>query len=307
MDPNRGHLMATRTSGFRLALALVICWVGGCSGLVIPLPAAKPAVSLNGISLPRVSDGEKVDLGPTLAATTGKTLLVLGSYPGDFNTVEYAQKVRAFWPKLKEKGVDRCMMVVNGEAGSCSKLAELLDLPSELELFSDPTGEAGRSFGVSRGFRPDDASLPPALKLFAMGIGVGPPWNTLPAVLEGYVGSPGGNREWIEAALKQGQEAGRWPSILELDDDGNITGNRFDETPLVSGWGVRPFELATLRLQNLASLQLKNREDLKHVDDRCLTQLGGCCVVGAGGEALWSWVDRGLCDVPAMEDILDAI
>jgi len=126
-------------------------------------------------------------------------------------------------------------------------------------------------------------------------------------VLQGYFGRPDGRREWIEAALKQGQLAGRWPSVLELDGEGNVEGNRFDDTPLVSGWGQRPFELATLRLQNLASLQLKHRDELKHVDDRCLTQLGGCCVVGTGGEAVYSWVDRGLCDVPDMEDILECI
>mmetsp|Transcript_20089 Transcript_20089/g.39017 ORF Transcript_20089/g.39017 Transcript_20089/m.39017 type:complete len:299 (-) Transcript_20089:84-980(-) len=296
-----------RGSGTRLASLLLVCWAGISYSLVVPIPAAKPAVSLDGVSLPRVSDGEKVNLGPALASSKGKTMLVLGSYPGDFNTVEYAQKVRAYWPQLQEKGVNRCMMVINGEPSACTKLAELLDLPSEMELFSDPTGEAGRKFGVSRGFRPDDASLPPSLKLFAMGIGIGPPWMTLPAVLQGYFGNPGGRREWIEAALKQGQEAGRWPSVLELGDDGSIKSNKFDDTPLLSGWGQRPFELATLRLQNLASLQLKHRDELKHVDDRCLTQLGGCTVVGDGGEAIYSWVDQGLCDVPDMYDIVQAI
>ena len=42
-------------------------------------------------------------------------------------------------------------------------------------------------------------------------------------------------------------------------------------------------------------------------DPRCLTQLGGCTVVGADGEALYSWVDRGLCDVPDFEDVLAAV
>ena len=62
------------------------------------------------------------------------------------------------------------------------------DLPEAVELYADPTGEAGRSFGVSRGFRPDDVGLSPSLKLFVVGIGLGPPWGTLPAVLTGYVG-----------------------------------------------------------------------------------------------------------------------
>ena len=215
--------------------------------------------------------------------------------------------MRAFWPQLQEKGVNRCLIVMNGQASSCTKLAELLDLPSEIELLSDPTGEAGRLFGVSRGFRPDAADLNPSLKLFAMGIGVGPPWQTLPAVLAGYFGSPSASRFWIETALKQGQVAGRWPRVLELADDNSIVSNKFDTTPFVAGWGCRPFELATLRLQNLVGIQLAYWNELKHVDDRCLTQLGGCTVVGPGGEALYSWIDQGLCDVADVQDILDAI
>ena len=253
----------------RAVVALLLaCYVGMGSGLVVPLPAASPARSLKGLSLQRVSDGAQINVGAELEATKGRTLLVLGTHPADFNCVEYAQKVRAAWPQLQDKGVDRCMMVMNGKASSCSKLAELLDLPSEIELFADPEGEAGRHFGVSRGFRPDDSGLNPNIKLFAMGIGIGPPWMTLPAVLQGYFGNPNGSRDWIETALKQGQLAGRWPEVLTLDENGSVLKNKFDDTPVVAGWGVRPFELATLRLQNLVSLQLKNWDELKHVDDR---------------------------------------
>ena len=135
---------------------------------------------------------------------------------------------------------------------------------------------------------------------------VGPPWNTLPSVLIGYFGNPGGKRFWIEDSLKQGQEAGRWPTILDIDDDGSVVGNKFDNVPLLSGWGVRPFELATLRLQNLI-MQAEHWEDLKPGDPRCLTQLGGCAVVGPGGESLFGWVDQGLCDVPDFDALLDAV
>lgn len=270
--------------------------------------AVQPATELAGVLLPRVSDGEQVDLGAALSSTTGKTMLVLGTHAADFNMVEYAQRVRAFWPLLQEKGVTRCLMVVNGEATSCLKLAELLDIPEEIELFSDPTGDAGRSFGVSRGWRPDDTSLNPRLKLTVMGIGFGPPWMTLPAVLTGYFGNPRGRREWIEASLQQGQLAGRWPNVLHLNPaDGSIVGNKFNAVPFFGGWGRRPFELATLRLQNLLNVQLKYWSVLKPVDDRCLTQLGGCTVVGPGGKLLYSWVDQGLCDVPDFNKLLASL
>jgi len=202
------------------------------------------------------------------------------------------------------------MMIINGEASSCLHLANLLDIPvaeggeeeedNIVELYSDPTGMAGRRFGVSRGFAPDNDNIPPSLKLFCMGIGIGPPWKTLPAVLTGYFGNPNGKRDWIEASLKQGQLAGRWSPVLELDDNArhDILKNRFDDTPLIgSSWGRRPFELATLRLQNLLGIQIQHRNKLKHVDDRCLTQLGGCAVVDADGETIYSWIDQGLCDI----------
>lgn len=55
--------------------------------------------------------------------------------------IEYGQKLRHYAPALKEKGVGRIMVVINGLPASCAKLAELLDLPPEIELFSDPGGK----------------------------------------------------------------------------------------------------------------------------------------------------------------------
>lgn len=98
-----------------------------CTALVVPLTASKPAASLSGVSLPRVSDGASIDLGAVLSSgSSGKTLLVLGTYAGDFNMIEYAQRVRYYMPELRDKGVDRIMMVVNGEAAACQKLATIL-------------------------------------------------------------------------------------------------------------------------------------------------------------------------------------
>lgn len=308
---------------------LLLCLLQSCvkvtDALVVPLSAAQPAKSLMGVSLPKVvfddnndneNGNELLDIGAELASITGggKTMVVFGTHAGDFNTIEYIQKIRASLRELRSKGgIDRVFVVVNGEQDQCKLLTSLLDLPRssdelEIEVLSDPTGEAGRKFGVSRGFRPDDDSLPPFVKQFCSGIGIGPPWMTLPAVLPGYFGDPNGRREWIEESLKQGQLAGRWPNVLEFDGEETIIANKFDDAPLgVGSWGRRPFELATLRLQSLIGIQIKNWSELKPIDDRCLTQYGGCTVVGKGGNALYSWIDRGLCDVPEMHDILEIL
>eukprot|EP00586_Coscinodiscus_wailesii_P019026 CAMPEP_0172517656 /NCGR_PEP_ID=MMETSP1066-20121228/286885_1 /TAXON_ID=671091 /ORGANISM="Coscinodiscus wailesii, Strain CCMP2513" /LENGTH=332 /DNA_ID=CAMNT_0013299775 /DNA_START=28 /DNA_END=1026 /DNA_ORIENTATION=+ len=297
------------------------------NSLVVPLTAARPSISLRGIQLSPVAaagtndtskeEGEattKIDLGEILSRTksnSDKTMLVLGTHPADFNTLEYLQKIRAAWSDLRDKscGVTRCLVVINGEIRQCRKLADMLDLPAGLEILADPTGQAGRAFGVSRGWRPDDDAIPAWLKVTVVGIGLGPPWGTLPAVLTGYFGNPWGRREWIEETLKQGQLAGRWPAVLELnaENENAIVGNKFDDFPLLSGWGRRPLELATMRLQNLIGIQIKHWDELKPVDDRCLTQLGGCTVVGEGGEAVYSWVDQGLCDVPDMNKLVDVL
>ncbi len=98
-----------------------------CSALVVPLSAGNPAVSLKGTALCRLSDGESIDLGEALSSTSnGKTMLILGTHPADFNMVEYGQKVRVFWSQMKEKGINRCMIVMNGNQSSCEKFANLL-------------------------------------------------------------------------------------------------------------------------------------------------------------------------------------
>lgn len=297
----------------RTLIAVVFCLVFFATvlqqpirGLVVPLSAAQPADFLRGCTLPRLQDGEMIDVGQALASNDdGLTLLVLGSHCADFNTIEYGQRVRAYWERLtEESGITRCLYVMNGSAESCATLANLLDLPLEIEILFDPSGEAGRLFGVSRGWQPNNKGIPAWLKVTVVGLGFGPPWGTLPAILPGYLGDPRGNRYWIEESLKQGQLLGRWPPILKLDDNGAIVSSKFDNFPLLSEWGRRPFELATLRLQNLVGIQIKYWGDLKPLDYRCLTQLGGCTVTAPGGRALYSWIDRGLCDVPDIEDML---
>ena len=296
--------MCCKQAAMRAAIIALVCSTG--AALVVPLQPARPAQALD-IALPRVKDGASVHLGDALAATTdSKTLLCFGTHAADFNAIEYLQKIRFYLPRLRDAGVSRVACVLNADAAQCRTLAELLDVPDDVELFSDPTGEAGRKFGVSRGFRPDDDALSPYIKLFVVGIGLGPPWGTLLPVLRGYVGAPTGKRDWIQATMQQAQRAGRFPEPLELAADGSIAKNRFDDMPLVNDWGVRPFELATMRLQNLI-MQISRYGELGPKDPRCLTQLGGMVVVGAGGEPEYAWLDQGLCDLPDFEDVLGAL
>ena len=280
------------------------------SVISLALSAASPSKlwSFAGCQLPRVSDGAIVDVGAELVAGPGTTLLVLGTYPADFNMIEYAQQLAHYTPALKEAGVGKIMCVVNGSPAGCKKLASLVSFPSEVEILADPTGEAGRDFGVSRGWLPDDKNVPAYGKLFGMLLGLGAS-KTLPSVITGYLGNPSGKNGWIETALAQGKAAGRWPgeTVVDVDENGRVVRNAFNELPIVGGWGRRPLELATLRLQTMLGVSLEHWNELQQgVDDRCLTQLGGLVAV-RDEKVLFEYRDGGICNVCSFEQLLAAL
>lgn len=269
---------------------------------------------LEGQQLTRVSDGEKVDVGKELGGP-GLSLCILGTYPADFNMIEYLQHLVPYIPDFKARGVTKFLVTINGSPASAKLIAQLVGLPDEVVLLSDETGSAGRAFGVGRGWLPDvdeltigGIKLPisPYAKLFGMLLGLGAR-DTLPSVITGYLGNPWGSNKWIKSALAQGQRAGRWPdTVLDLDDSGAVVGNKFDDLPIVGSWGRRPLELATLRLQTMIGISLARWDDLQPVDDRCLTQLGGMALVW-GGRTVYEWRDNGICNVPDFERVLKTL
>jgi hypothetical protein len=247
-----------------------------------------------------------VDIGDWLS--TGKCLLVFGTYAADFNAIEYGQRLRYYWPKLQEGNkVDKCALLLNCQPAAAEQLRDLVDLPDSIEIWVDDTGESGRAFGVERGWLPDETDVNPFLKLFGMLFGLGA-WATLPAVIGGYIGNPFTPQPWIEDALAVGQRQGRWPNnALELGEDGSVKTNKFTELPLVGSWERRPLELATLRLQSMLGISLANWKELAPdqdaLDAGVLTQLGGCIVVD-NDEAVFEWRDPGICAVANFEDII---
>lgn len=281
------------------------------SSALAPPPRAAVRMSmsttaLSGLTLSRVADGEMVDIGKALEEPGGPTLCVFGTYPADFNCIEYCQRLRHYMPTLTDKGVSRFIVIANGGGSACSKLQELVDLPDGVELLSDPAGEAGRRFSVSRGWLADDSRTSAYVKLFGMLVGLGAHY-TLPSVLTGYFGNPSGKNGWIESALVQGTGAGRFPTnAVFAASDGKVV-NKFDDLPVVGGWGRRPLELATLRLQNMVGISLSNWEELRPDEDRCLTQLGGLVLVDGSGKTLYEWRDNGICAVANFEEVVAAL
>ena len=278
---------------------------------------------LSGVTATSVKSGESVNLStflttpyPSDANTDKRTLLILGTYAADFNAIEYAQRLRYYMPYLKTKGVSKFGLVLNCETDAAKKLADMVDLDvssDNIELFVDSKGEAGRAFGVGRGWKPEDTEMSPYLKLFGMLWGLGA-WATLPAVIGGYIGNPFRAQPWIEDALAVGQRKGRWPdTALDLDSEtGDIKVNKFTELPLVGEWPRRPLELATLRLQNMVDISIKNWNDLAPTEEALkagvLTQLGGCVVVdSSSGKTIYEYKDLGICAVANFEDMLEKL
>ena len=284
---------------------------------------------LAGVTARSVKTGEDVDLANFLRTTSptktngkgGKSMLVLGTYAADFNAIEYAQRLRYYLPELQKRGVSKIGVVFNCEAEPAKSLVDLVDLPCDvldgningITLMVDPLGRVGRAFGVGRGWRPDDVDMSPYLKLLGMLWGLGA-WATLPAVIGGYIGNPFTPQPWIEDAMAVGQRKGRWPDMaLVLDEEsGDVLTNKFSELPLVGSWPRRPLELATLRLQNMLDISIKNWKNLAPSEEALeagvLTQLGGCVVFDTEkGESIFEWKDPGICAVANFEDILQEL
>lgn len=82
-------------------------------------------------------------------------------------------------PELHKRGITKIGLVLNCESDAAKKLVDLVDLPCDsvvekgVTLMVDPTGRAGRAFGVGTGWRPDDTEMSPYVKLFGMLWGLG--------------------------------------------------------------------------------------------------------------------------------------
>jgi hypothetical protein len=260
-----------------------------------------------------------------------RILIVFGTYAADFNAIEYGQRLRYYYPILQEtKNITKCAFLLNCNMVAAQRLCQYIDLPStmntttNLEVFIDPCGIAGRKFGVSRGWLPDNDSISPYLKLFGMLFGLGA-YGTLPAVISGYIGNPFIKQPWITNAFIVGIEQNRWPNniieIIKNTTDNTILEikNQFDTIPFIGKtWGRRPFELATLRLQSMLGISLQHwdilQPDAALQKYGILTQLGGCLILekqhndfknNITYKVLYDWKDPGICAVANFEDILE--
>jgi hypothetical protein len=68
-------------------------------------------------------------------------------------------------PQLKDKGIESSYLILNAKPSAALKLANELDLSTEVVVLSDELGYCGQEFGCARGWRSEDNEMNPYLKL----------------------------------------------------------------------------------------------------------------------------------------------
>jgi len=242
------------------------------------------------------------------------------SHFGDFNAWELTQQ---YMVALKEGGKladspAKVVLVGIGSVDSAKQFAKDLQLDELIEsgrltLLVDAEGAVTSALGCYQGWltvdpvhreRYPQTDVSPYVKLLGMIFGLGSP-GTIGEVLYGYVGDNTGNkgvdgRSWVVDSLLQGSSQGRFP---------NLTPAAFENTPITSS--LRPFELATLRLQTGLHIvtnwgKLVPQGKSPHVGD-LLTRMGGTFVLDGKGKCQWSYFDQGILTYADVDEVCQVV
>jgi hypothetical protein len=196
-----------------------------------------------------------------------------------------------------------------GSVSSAQKFAQDLGLlekySDRVTLLADETGAVSEALGCYRGWlamdqqhkeRYPQSDINPYLKLLGMIFGFGSP-GTIGQVLYGYLGDGQGNngpdgRKWVVDSLLQGSDKGRFPKLTKA---------AFANTPALSS--LRPFELATLRLQTGLHI-VSQWSKLGPKNGDLFTRMGGTFVFSQQqDDSVWSYFDQGILCYANVEEV----
>ena len=226
----------------------------------------------------RVSDGA---ITPLLEENKSASRLLVLVWPhlGDFDSLEYA-----WWLQRELEGLQTEGLLVRavgiGDRTAGQRFCDYTGFPKD-SLWVDPKAELHRQLDLYPGLSMKVPGLPPIptayLNLLLMCAGIGSP-GTLAEVFRGYLGD------------RQAPQLIDEDEVVKAAPLPPIKGSTFN---LAGGNGFqRPFELATLRLRNMA--ESLSQWNTYVTDARYLTQRGATFLFDVQGELLYEHRDRGI-------------
>ncbi len=224
----------------------------------------------------RVSDGAVL---PILESGAARQLMLIWSQLGDFDSLEYAWWLQRESKQLQAEGlVIRAVGI--GDRASGQQFCAYTGFPSEW-LFVDPTAELHKTLNLYAGLSFKLPALSAGqnawLNLMLMCAGIGSP-GTLAEVFRGYRGD------------RQAPQLIADEEIVRAAPLPSLKGSFFQ---WAGGKGFqRPFELATLRLRNMA--EVLSHWNTYVPDSTYLTQRGATFLFDAQGDLLYEHRDRGI-------------
>jgi hypothetical protein len=226
----------------------------------------------------RVSDGKIL---PILSGceSANRLLIIVCPQLGDFDSLEYAWWLQRDRQQLEDKGLT-VRMVGIGDRAAGEKFCEFTGFPTDW-LFVDPAAKLHTQLDLYPGLSlklPGFSLAQNAwLNLILMCAGIGSP-GTLREVFRGYTGDRAAPQLIADA------------QIVTAKPLPPMQGSFFN---LAGGSGFqRPFELATLRLRNMAEV-IGNWQTYVP-DPAYLTQRGGTFLFDDRGELIYEHRDRGI-------------
>ena len=233
---------------------------------------------LSQIQNQRVSDGETVSLLDDCESAT-RLLIIIWGQLGDFDNLEYAWWLQRESEKLQAKDVTVRAIGI-GDINSGKKFCKYTGFP-ESWLYIDPVAEIHKKLGLYSGLSLKIPLLSTAqnswLNLMLMCAGIGSP-GTLKEVFRGYTGD------------KKAPQLINDETVIKDTPLPAIKGSFFK---LAGGKGFqRPFELATLRLQNMTEV-LSNWKTYVP-NSAYLTQRGGTFLFDSESNLLYEHRDKGI-------------
>ncbi len=226
----------------------------------------------------RVSDGETISICDG-CESANRLLVIIWGQLGDFDNLEYAWWLQRESEKLQAKDVTvRAIGIGDRNAGQ--KFCQYTGFP-ESSLYVDPVAEIHVKLGLYRGLSVKMPFLSTAqnswLNLMLMCAGIGSP-GTLKEVFRGYTGD------------RSAPQLIKDEEVVKNTPLPAIKGSFFN---LAGGKGFqRPFELATLRLQNMT--EVLSNWNTYVPNSAYLTQRGGTFLFDSQGNVLYEHRDKGI-------------